>query len=85
MQVAYDAVAEHKITKPEVGHLAKAGVKPMRHVEEFRLAAPADCITVGQKLSAPEMFKEGDYVEFEERPSVRVSKVPSRDMVSPEF
>ena len=53
MQVAYDAVAEHKITKPEVGHLAKAGVKPMRHVEEFRLAAPADGITVGQKLSAP--------------------------------
>ena len=36
MQVAHDAVAEHKITKPEVGHLAKAGVKPMRHVEEFR-------------------------------------------------
>jgi large subunit ribosomal protein L3 len=64
VQVAYDAVAEHKITKPEVGHLAKAGVKPMRHVEEFRLAAPADGITVGQKLSAPEMFKEGDYVDI---------------------
>ena len=84
MQVAYDAVAEHKITKPEVGHLAKAGVKPMRHVEEFRLVAPADGITVGQKLSILKCSRKATTSIFEERPSVRVSKVPSRDMVLPE-
>merc|ERR1719258_724567 len=38
VQVAYDEVADYKITKPEVGHCAKAGVAPMRHLEEFRLA-----------------------------------------------
>ena len=26
VQVAYDEVADYKITKPEVGHCAKAGV-----------------------------------------------------------
>ena len=39
-------------------------MKPMRHVEEFRLAAPANGMTVGQKLSIPDMFKEGDVVDI---------------------
>mmetsp|Transcript_1834 Transcript_1834/g.7657 ORF Transcript_1834/g.7657 Transcript_1834/m.7657 type:complete len:277 (-) Transcript_1834:175-1005(-) len=62
VQVAYDEVADYKITKPEVGHCAKAGVAPMRHLEEFRLAqAPAH--ELGQQLKPSEMFSEGDLVD----------------------
>jgi hypothetical protein len=40
VQVGYDQVKDYKITKPEVGHCAKAGAAPMRHLEEFRLKQP---------------------------------------------
>jgi large subunit ribosomal protein L3 len=36
VQLAFDAVEERKITKPEIGHLAKAGVGPHRHLVEVR-------------------------------------------------
>ena len=62
VQVAYDEVADYKITKPEVGHCAKAGVAPMRHLEEFRLAeTPAH--ELGQRLVPSEIFNAGDLVD----------------------
>lgn len=62
VQVAYDEVADYKITKPEVGHCAKAGVAPMRHLEEFRLAeTPAH--ELGQRLNPSEIFNAGDLVD----------------------
>src|SRR5919109_2295454 len=36
VQLAFEPVAERKISKPEVGHLAKAGVGPHRHLVEIR-------------------------------------------------
>src|SRR4029077_16365786 len=36
VQLAFDEVAERKLTKGEVGHLKKAGAAPHRHVVEFR-------------------------------------------------
>jgi large subunit ribosomal protein L3 len=36
MQLAFGAVAEHKITKAQLGHLAKAGAPPSRTLVEFR-------------------------------------------------
>src|ERR687896_429044 len=36
VQLAFDAVEERKLTKPELGHLAKAGVGPHRHLVEVR-------------------------------------------------
>jgi large subunit ribosomal protein L3 len=62
VQVGYDQVADYKITKPEVGHCAKAGVPPMRHLEEFRLKDSSDHVP-GQQLKPSEMFKEGDVVD----------------------
>jgi large subunit ribosomal protein L3 len=62
VQVGYDQVADYKITKPEVGHCAKAGVPPMRHLEEFRLKEASDHAP-GQQLKPSEMFKEGDVVD----------------------
>src|SRR6185437_7342913 len=37
VQLAYDAVPERKLSKPELGHLSKAGVDgAFRHLVEFR-------------------------------------------------
>src|SRR6266516_397470 len=60
VQVAYEAVAERKITKPELGHLSKHGVaEAYRHLVEFRGATdavPGEAITV-------EAFAPGDKVK----------------------
>ncbi len=36
VQLAFEPVAERKLSKPEVGHLRKAGVEPHRHLVEVR-------------------------------------------------
>ena len=36
VQLAFGEVAERKLSKPELGHLAKAGAPPSRHLVEFR-------------------------------------------------
>ncbi|CAK7341683.1 unnamed protein product [Dovyalis caffra] len=62
VQVGYRRVRDKKLTKPEMGHLEKAGVIPMRHLQEFRLQS-LDGLEVGQKLLFEELFKEGDLVD----------------------
>src|ERR1700709_1922628 len=36
LQLAFGASKEKHLTRPELGHLKKAGASPMRHVKEFR-------------------------------------------------
>ncbi len=36
VQLAFGASREKHISKPELGHLKKAGASPMRHLVEFR-------------------------------------------------
>ncbi|CAN1319777.1 50S ribosomal protein L3, chloroplastic [Linum perenne] len=62
VQVGYRRVRDRKLTKPEMGHLEKAGVIPMRHLQEFRLQT-VEGFEVGQKLTFEELFKEGDLVD----------------------
>lgn len=62
VQVGYRRVRDKKLTKPEMGHLEKAGVIPMRHLQEFRLQG-LDGFEIGQKLLFEELFKEGDVVD----------------------
>ena len=59
VQLAYEPVAERKISKGEIGHLAKNGVEPHRHVREFRgptELVPGETVTV-------EAFEVGDKVK----------------------
>ncbi|KAE8713891.1 50S ribosomal protein L3-1 [Hibiscus syriacus] len=57
VQVGYRRVRDKKLTKPELGHLGKAGVIPMRYLQEFRLQIVEEFET-GQKLAVEEIFKE---------------------------
>jgi large subunit ribosomal protein L3 len=61
VQIGYGEIAARKVTQPEAGHFAKAGVTPRRHVAEIR-TADASSYTVGQELS-PEIFAAGEVVD----------------------
>jgi large subunit ribosomal protein L3 len=59
VQLAFDEVPERKLTKGEVGHLAKNGVGPHRRLVELRgptELAPGETVTV-------EAFEPGDRVK----------------------
>lgn len=62
VQVGYRRVRDKKLTKPEMGHLEKAGVIPLRHLQEFRLQN-VEGFEANQKLVLEELFKEGDLVD----------------------
>ena len=51
VQMGFEETAEHKLTKPEKGHLAKAGVGNMRVLHEFRLEN-TDELNVGDVVKA---------------------------------
>jgi large subunit ribosomal protein L3 len=59
VQLAFDEVAERKITRPERGHLAKAGASPHRHLVEFRGSSE---LTIGETVTV-EAFAPGDKVK----------------------
>ena len=61
VQMAFMPVREKLITKPEMGHLKKAGVAAHKYVKEFRLD---DCsqYEVGSVIKA-DVFAEGDVVD----------------------
>ena len=56
VQLAFDAVAERKLSKAEVGHLKKAGAGPHRHLVEFRGESG---LSIGETVTV-EAFEPGD-------------------------
>jgi large subunit ribosomal protein L3 len=58
VQLAFEPVAERKLTKAELGHLQKAGVGPHRHLVEIRGHIG---LSVGETVTV-EAFEPGDQV-----------------------
>ena len=61
VQMAFGAIDPRKVTKPESGQFAKAGVTPRRFVGEVRTAS-ASTYTVGQEVKA-DIFAAGEIVD----------------------
>lgn len=61
VQVGYGDIREKLVNKPKTGHFAKAGVKPLRYMREFKLDDAAG-YEVGQVIKA-DMFAEGDKID----------------------
>ena len=61
VQLGFENVKESKLTKPEAGHLKKAGVEAKKHLKEFKLDAAAD-MNVGDVIKA-DTFAAGDKVD----------------------
>jgi large subunit ribosomal protein L3 len=59
IQLAFGAVEERKLSKPEVGHLKKAGVGPHRHLVELRGESG---LSVGETVTV-ETFEPGDEIK----------------------
>ena len=59
VQLAFEPVAERKLSKPEVGHLKKAGAGPHRHLVEVRGESG---LTVGETVTV-ESFEPGERVK----------------------
>jgi large subunit ribosomal protein L3 len=59
VQLAFESVAERKITKPELGHLKKAGVEAHRHLVEFRGRSE---LVLGESVTV-EAFEPGDTIK----------------------
>ena len=61
LQLGFQDAKEKHLTKPEIGHFAKAGVAPKRHLAEFKGFGGeyklGDTITV-------DMFSESDFVDI---------------------
>ena len=61
VQLGYEDVSEKKLTKPELGHLNKAGVTPKKTLKEFKLDNAAS-LEVGAVVKA-DTFAVGDFVD----------------------
>jgi large subunit ribosomal protein L3 len=59
VQLAFEPVAERKISKAEIGHLKANGVDPHRHLVEFR--GPSEAVA-GEAVTV-EAFEPGDRVK----------------------
>ena len=60
VQLAFDAVAERKLSRPELGHLSRYGVGPHRKLVEFRGAI--DGGVQGEAVTV-EVFQPGDAIK----------------------
>ena len=61
VQLGFGDVAEQKLSKPEAGHLKKAGVAPKKYLKEFKLEASAE-MNVGDVVKA-DTFAAGDWID----------------------
>ena len=61
VQLGYGDVAEKKLSKPEAGHLKKAGVEAKKHLKEFKLEKAAE-MNVGDVVKA-DTFAAGDWID----------------------
>ena len=61
VQLAFGEINPRKVSKPEAGHFAKAGVTPRSEVAELR-TANVDSYSVGQELGA-DVFAAGELVD----------------------
>lgn len=61
IQIGYGEVAEKALSKPELGHLAKAEAPPLRHLKEFRVS-DISSYELGQALTV-DLFEDGQLVD----------------------
>ena len=61
VQLGFEDVKESKLTKPEAGHLKKAGVEAKKHLKEFKLEDAAN-MNVGDVVKA-DTFAAGDWID----------------------
>jgi large subunit ribosomal protein L3 len=62
VQLGFEDIKEKKLSKPELGHLKKAGTAFKKHLKEFRLEN-TDALNVGDEVKA-DVFAAGDHIDI---------------------
>ena len=62
IQIGYGNVPTKSLTQPELGHLQKSNIQPLKYLKEFRVNNPED-FTVGQIITASS-FNEGQLIDI---------------------
>ena len=75
VQLAFGAVREKALTKPELGHLAKADAPPMRHLVEFRDEGGG--LTVGETVDRRRLRARRARQDLRAPPRARASRARS--------
>lgn len=63
VQIGFLEVREKQLSKPELGHLSKAGAPPLRHLLEYRVPS-TDGLELGQALTA-DRFAAGQKIDVQ--------------------
>lgn len=61
VQLGFEDVKESRLSKPEAGHLKKAGVPAKKHLKEFKLDKASE-MNLGDEIKA-DSFAAGDHVD----------------------
>jgi len=63
IQIGYGNVSSKALTQPELGHLQKSNIQPLRYLKEFRINEDTE-LKLGQVLSV-DLFKSGQFVNIQ--------------------
>lgn len=63
IQIGYGRVSTKSLTQPELGHLQKSNIQPLKYLKEFRLTEVNDDFQVGQILKV-DSFLPGQLVNI---------------------
>lgn len=62
IQIGYGSVTSKSLTQPQLGHLQKSDIQPLKFLKEFRIKNPEN-FEVGQVISV-ESFTTGEFVSI---------------------
>jgi len=63
IQVGYSRVSSKSLTQPELGHLQKSNIQPLKHLKEFRINKDQN-FEVGQTLTV-DLLSLGQFVDIQ--------------------
>lgn len=63
IQVGYSEISNKKLTQPELGHLQKSNIQPLKYLKEFRIDKNENDFEVGQVLTI-DLFSPGQLVNI---------------------
>ena len=67
IQIGYGNVPSKSLTQPELGHLQKSNIQPLKYLKEFKVSNP-EIFEVGQVINV-ESFSAGQFVDITGRSS----------------
>jgi large subunit ribosomal protein L3 len=63
IQIGYGKVSSKSLTQPELGHLQKSNIQPLKYLKEFRLNENLEQFEIGQILNV-DSFQVGQFINI---------------------